>query len=461
MTAYSLLTVVLLGACRSKQTTTRTEVPVDTEAERPAWVRSRPVTETYYVGIGLCPKGRPDYQETAKKNALNDLASEISVTVQGNSLLYTLDRKQSFDEQYTSTVQTRTKEQIEGYELVDSYDGPNEYWTYYRLSKADFARLKAERKQKAIDQATDLYVRAKASLAVGDLKTAFDQDLRALIAMKEYWGESDQVTLDGRQFPLANELFGNLQDMASRIRLAVLPERCALDYANRFKREMLITATFAEGGHALAQLPIAITYPGQSGQVSESRNTDADGRARTTVQRVDLDISAPEMIVRPDVDALVSKDLDAAFTKPLIGSLTIPEAHVPIDRTMPKAFIRSSEKNLGQALTDGGFALALKEELTGKGFRFTDRAADADMEVDVAADTRETGETNGFFTANLDASLTVRDRRSGEVIYEGGRQGVKGIQLSYAKAGLDAYKKASQDLRKDVVPAMMDAILQQ
>jgi hypothetical protein len=279
--------------------------------------------------------------------------------------------------------------------------------------------------------------------------------------MKEYWGESDQVTLDGRQVPLANELFGNLQDMASRIRLAVLPERCALDYANRFKREMLITATFAEGGHALAQLPIAITYPGQSGQVSESRNTDADGRARTTVQRVDLDISAPEMIVRPDVDALVSKDLDAAFTKPLIGSLTIPEAHVPIDRTMPKAFIRSSEKNLGQALTDGGFALALKEELTGKGFRFTDRAADADMEVDVAADTRETGETNGFFTANLDASLTVRDRRSGEVIYEGGRQGVKGIQLSYAKAGLDAYKKASQDLRKDVVPAMMDAILQQ
>ena len=452
---------MLLGACKSKQVATQVEVPVNTEAELPAWVRSRPVTDTYYIGIGQCPKGRDDYQETAKKNALNDLASEISVNVEGNSLLYTLDRKQSFDEQYTSTIKTRTNEQLEGYELVDSYDGNGNYWTYYRLDKAAYAQLKAARKQKAIDQATDLYGRANTSLAAGDLKSAFDQDLRALIAMKDYWGESDQVTVNGNQIPLANELFGDLQAMTSGVRLAVLPERCALDYANQFKREMLITATYADGGHALAQLPIVITYPGASGAITESRNTDGDGRARTTVQRVDLAAAAPEMVVRPDVDALVSKDLDPAFTTPLVGSLTIPEAHVPIDRTMPKVFIRSTEKNLGQPLTDAGFTLAIKEALTSQGFRFTDSATGADMEMTVTADTREMGESNGFFTANLDASVLVRDRKSGETIYEGGRQNVKGIQLTYIKAGLDAYKKAGQGLKNDLVPALMNSILQQ
>lgn len=50
---------------------------------------------------------------------------------------------------------------------------------YYRLSKSEHARIKAARKQKAIDQATDLYGRAKSSLASGDMKTAFDLDLRA------------------------------------------------------------------------------------------------------------------------------------------------------------------------------------------------------------------------------------------------------------------------------------------
>ena len=457
--AFALLATVLFPACKSKQPAVKAEIPVATEAQRPAWVNARPVKDADYIGIGQCPKGRPDFQETAKKNALNDLASEISVTVEGNSLLYTLDRKYKFDEEFTSTINTSTKERIEGYELVDSYDGPDSYWVYYRLSKSEHARIKAERKQKAIDQATDLYGRSKSSLASGDMKTAFDLDLRALIAMKEYWGESDQVTVDGRQMPLANQLFSDLQSMTSGVRLAVLPERCGLNWSNRFKREMLVSATLSPAGHALAQLPITIEFPGQSGKVTESRNTDTEGRARTTIQRLDLQASAPEMVVRLDVDALVSKDLDPTFTRPLLGSLTIPEVRVSIDKTMPSVYFTDSEKNMGQALPESPLLLALKEELTTMGFRAVARPAEADLEMGITANTREMGESNGFFTVALDHALKVRDRRSGDVIYEGGKQGVKGIQLNYQKAGLDAYKKAALDLRKELVPAVVNAVL--
>ncbi len=448
------------AACKSKQYVSPAEKPVAIGATAPAWVTSRPVSDADYIGIGISPKNRADYQETAKKNALNDLASEISVTVEGNSLLYTLDRKYKFEEEFTSTISTSTKERMEGYELVDSYDDGNTYWTYYRLNKAEYARIKAERKQKAIDQASDLYGRAGASLATGDLKSAFDLDLRALVAMKEYWGESDQVTVDGKQVPLANELFNDLQKMASGVRLAVLPERCALDWPNRFTREMLVTATFSGSGRPLAQLPIVTTYPGRDGKVSESRNTDAEGRARITVQRIALGVPAPELVVRLDVDALVSKDLDAAFTAPLIGSLTVPEVHVPIDRTMPKVHVGGTEKNLGTPVAETPLALALKEELTAKGFRITDSSADADLLMEVTGNTREMGESNGFFTVALDNALQVRDRRTGVVVYTGGKQGVKGIQLNYVKAGLDAYKKAALDFRSDIVPAMISTVLQ-
>lgn len=455
------LVLLTFAGCTSKRPAADTAHPVGSGPQRPAWVQARPVSATDYVGIGLCPKTRPDYQETAKKNALNDLASEISVRVEGNSLLYTLDRKSAFSEEFTSTINTRTDEQLEGYELVDTYENANEYWIYYRLDKAEHARIKAEKKRKAIAQATDGYQRARQRLAAGDLKGAFDQDLRALIAMKDHWGESDQVEVDGRSVPLANEIFNDLQRLTSGVRLSALPERCALDYANRFRREMLISAAFAGTGgtHDLAQLPLVLTYPGLSGPVGESRNTDSEGHARTTVQRVDLDIAAPELLVRLDVAALVSKDLDPAFTKPLISSLTVPELHVPIDRTMPRVFIRATETNLGQPVADAGVALGLKEELTKKGFRFVERAADADMSLDVTAGTREGGEASGFFTAYLDVAFSFKDRRTGDTIYEGGRQGVKGIQLTYPKAGLDAYKKAAQDLRKDLVPAMMNALL--
>ncbi len=455
-----LVFLLLLSACRARQTVQPPEPAGQVELPKPAWVTGRPVSSADYIGIGIASKTRPDYQETAKKNALNDLASEISVQVEGNSLLYTLDRKYKFDEEFTSTIRTSTQERLEGYELVDTYESGSEYWMYYRLDKEAHARAKAARKQQAIDQATDLYKRARAGLAAGDLRTAFDLDLRALVAMKDYWGENDLVPIGERSVPLANELFNDLQRMAGGVHLAVLPERCALDWSNRFRRELLITASFAAGGKALPQLPLIIGFPGAEGKVNESRNTDADGRARITIQRVSLAAAAPEAVVELDLKALVSKDIDPAFTAPLLGSLAVPAVHVPIDRLLPKVFFTGHERNLGQVLGNDPLALVLKEELTAKGFRAVDCPVDADLVVEVVADTRPAGESSGFFTAVLDETIKVIDRRSGETIHEAGKQGIKGIQLDHGKAGMDAYKKAAQEVRAEVVPALLNALFQ-
>ena len=449
-----ILVLVALG-CKGKQPAVQT--PVSTEAARPTWVGSRPVTSGYYVGIGLANKNRPDAQETAKKNALNDLASEISVTVEGNSLLYTLDRKSTFDESFTSTIKTSSAELLEGFELVDTYENNSEYWTYYRLSKAEHARIKAERKAKAIGIATDLRSRAKASLAAGDLKGAFDQDLRALIAMKAYWGENDIVELNGVQVPLVNALYSDLQQLSSGVAFSILPERCVLDYSNGFKREVVIKARYT-GGSSLVQLPVVVTYPGISGKVTELKNTDTDGNLRTTIQRVANDQNtAPEIAVTLNMDELIHTETDQALAKALGSSLTVPQKRAPIDRVMPKVYMRAQESNLGKPVNDAGAASAIRQELTSNGFRFVDREADCDMLLDLTSTTRQGGESNGFFIAYLDITYSIRDRRTKDVIHEGGEQSVKGVQLTFEKAGLDAYKKAITDLKKELVPGIMNA----
>ena len=461
MKRYIPLIVLVLVSCKGRKDASKDpQVATPVETPRPEWVSVRPSGDFDYIGIGSCPKARADYQESAKKTALNDLASEISVRVEGNSLLSSLDDKTHFTETFNSNVRTTTNEQLEGYEMVETWQNDKEYWVYYRLSKAEHARLKNLKKNQALDLAKDGYLRAMQQLVVGDLKGAFDQDLRGLIAMKEYWGESDLVTVGDRQVPLANEIFADLQRLISGVRLTVLPERCVLDYGNRFKRELLISASFADGrqNRDLVQLPVSIIYPGLSGKVSESKSTDTEGHVRTTVQRVEMSGAAADLVVRLNMDELVSKDLDPVFVKPLISSLTVPEVRVPIDRTMPKVHITSDETNLGRPVT-AGIATGIKEELTSKGFRFTDRIADADLLMDVKASTRQGGESSGFYTALLDVTYTFRDRRTNETIVEGGKQGLKGIQLDYVKAGMDAYKKAGNDLRKDLVTSMMNALL--
>lgn len=202
MRRAALIAALVFVACKgSQQAQTPPSPPPDT---RPEWVRSRPVSSAYYIGIGLGSKARGDAQDVARKNALDQLAQEISVRVEGNSLLFTADGRNRFDETFTSTIRTTSTEQLEGYEAVDTWESPTEVWMYYRLSKSEHARLKAERKAKAIATALDLHQRSRTSIAAGNLREAVDQDLRALIAMKAYWGENDLAELDGKQMPLAN-----------------------------------------------------------------------------------------------------------------------------------------------------------------------------------------------------------------------------------------------------------------
>lgn len=462
MKRFVIIAAVGIAGCKGhQQVASSTGTTTDTGTQKPAWVNSRPVSDVYYIGIGLCPKNRSDFQETAKKNALNDLASEISVKVEGSSLLYTLDQKTSFSESYTGTINTSTSEQLEGYELVDSWDGGTDQWIYYRLSKAEHARIKAERKSKAIGTATDLYMRAQQSLVAGDLKTAIDQDLRALLAMKEYWGENDKALIGEKEVPVVNEIYGHVQSTVNGVLLTSLPDRCKLEQSGHFRRELMISARTSDGKRSrdLPQLPLVITYPGMSGKVSELKSTDTDGHVRVSVQRVELQAASRELIATIDMGALVSKELEPAFIGPLVASLNVPKLTVPIDVDMPRVFMQALETNLGQAIGDAGASVAIKEELTSRGFRFVDSPMEADLLMKVNGATRQGGEANGFFTAYLDLSVSFKDRRTGETVYEGGKQGVKGIQLNYAKAGIEAYKKASQDLRGEIVTAMLNALL--
>ena len=65
----------------------------------PDWVSQHPIDNSYYIGIGSCnKKSYPvDFNSIAKKNALNDMASSVSVRVQGESFLNTMEKLKMLD----------------------------------------------------------------------------------------------------------------------------------------------------------------------------------------------------------------------------------------------------------------------------------------------------------------------------------------------------------------------------
>ena len=94
-----VLIFFFLFACKSKQELIPLEV-----ASKPAplWVSNRPNNRMKYVGIGFADKNKGgNYQIEAKKNALYDLTSEITVDISSNSVLYTVQNDNKFNQNFS------------------------------------------------------------------------------------------------------------------------------------------------------------------------------------------------------------------------------------------------------------------------------------------------------------------------------------------------------------------------
>lgn len=458
-----LLYIPLLVLTLSCSSSKKTQDPVSNQSaldDRPSWVKSRPMSGSDYIGIGIASKNRPDHIEVAKKNALNDLASEIKVNISGNSFLHTLEREYEFEESFMSSIQATTDEDLEGYQMQGTYDGSGDYWVYYRLSKAEHARIQREKREKAQGLSIDFYNKSKDALNSNNLKSALDLQLKALFALKEHWGEENRVELNGEQVYLENEIYNNLQRTMEGVRIEVSPSPIILTYKNEFRQEVSINTKFhAADPFMLNQVPLILKYQGIHKKIKERKRTGDNGMLEYVITDVEFADNSNELFIQIDMDAIISDEVDEEMAKTMIAALPNNELRVPIRMELPMLYISSSEKNLGQMLNGGELATILKGELTKSGFSFTNNSAQADLLINLQANTTQGGQSNDFYVSYLNLTLTVKDKRSGLVVFEDGLQSMKGVQLNYTKAGLNAYKKAGEELKKNKTDDLISAIL--
>ena len=116
--------MVVLFACKTKEVVQ--QVP---ETPKPHWVESRPLNNLDYIGIGVAQIAPGvNFIEAAKNNALSDLASEIKVNLESNTIYSQTERGGVVNEDFRSTIKTSAAADIEGYEMAGSWQNSDEYW---------------------------------------------------------------------------------------------------------------------------------------------------------------------------------------------------------------------------------------------------------------------------------------------------------------------------------------------
>ena len=446
--------IVLFVSCKSQQPN-QTEVVVSTD-DRPYWLKSRPIDHAYYVGISGTSKTNNefDYASNTKSKALEDLASEIKVKVESNSVLFQLERNDSFRDSYESVIKSKTSQEIEGFELVGAWETDTEYWVYYRLSKTVFKEQQLRKQRTAQNLALDLFKKGKLFEENGDVLTALSSYLNSLKALHDYLGDLNEVEYEGEIIYLGPELYNSVQVLMKKISIS---SSSSLDYKRGVTREKKIVAIVRYNNTPLANIPLTAIFTSGKGQLSKGVQSNDKGKATFFLSSISSASRSQEIVLAIDLDKVRKQDM---LYGAMLESIQLPSQVISVSVTGPTVYFIAKEKILGRASSSMFLKDYLTKKIVNQGFTVTTTKSDADLICMIDADTKKGAENSGIFVSYMTASFSVKTRSTKKVIYTGKLIDVKGVQLDFQTAGLDAYKKSFKQIDKKILPEMQRVVFE-
>ncbi|MEM6359123.1 MAG: hypothetical protein AAF149_17585 [Bacteroidota bacterium] len=116
----------------------------------------------------------------------------------------------------------------------------------------------------------------------------------------------------------------------------------------------------------------------------------------------------------------------------------------------PTVYVQSTELSLGEQRTIPILSPSIKKELAGLDYQFVNNKEEADYAVEIEAATREGQRNNIAFFSYLDATVSMKDLKTGKEIYKYSVSNVKGGGSDFNRADAKAYEKAKKMIANDL-----------
>lgn len=445
--AYFILVLVVVQACGGSKKV----VQVIPEVE---WAKSRPNLPSYYVGIGQSNKvGTPnEYMQTAKQNALADMASDISVNISSNSVISAFETQNLFFEDYSQTIKAETQKELEGYELVDSWEDETQYWVYYRLSKAQYQKLSEEKKTAAALKSVDFYSKALESIDNGDLRTGIVLLIKALEPIKQYFSETISVTFRGQEIYLGNEI---IQKFSQTVNSLVIngPQSVDAKIGTGITQDQLTYQVTNAGGVPQNGIQLKATYSEKVIQNSKSV-TGIDGKVSYSVDVVRSDKNQEKFTVAIDLDNLIKEGTTESVLKKMLVKVTTPNVPTAINVVKPKLFVKTAlaSKN------DDILAKAASSKLLMMGVPIVNSESEADYSLVVSSSMSNPVKASNYTTVQLTVTVVLKNA-SGAEVYRKAIDKIKGSHFDANQAISAAYSEASKKIENSIVREIVENVI--
>jgi len=442
---YIFVLAAVLVSCKAKQVAA--PAPVVVEIKAPNWVSSRPNSGFKYVGIGFVDKGKGgSYQIQAKKNALYDLASEIKVDISSNSVLYTVQNNNNFNENFSSLIKLSSSDNIEGFTLVDSYENEKQYWVYYQLDKQEYADLKAKKKQQIITKASNLIVASFYDEKNKDFSSSLKKRIQAFGVLTPYL--SEEINFDPAQangvknvFDLTNLIQAQLESItvvAQKIMPVLKPYQLIYN--------PIVYSLQLKSKAPLQNFPLLVSSDEDKINVNEKTSTNTAGELQIKVNSVEPLNQNVAFSLSPDITTLMGTDsVSSAGVRLLKQFIQTPALKVQANVSNITIHVKSIENNFRKATGLNSIETFIKQKFNGQEIRLVDRPEEADYVIESVAETKEDissailAQNYNIKLVALVIDLQLKKQSTNEVLFKAQVNDVYGYANSLDNAGLNAY----------------------
>lgn len=317
-------------------------VCVAVTAQVPDWVKTRPVQEKSYTGIGMALMSDNDYMKKATSNAIADIASQIAIKVEDNSFLHLVDVDGKSRELFEDKITSSLAAWIEGQKLVDSYNDGRMYYVYYTLDKDVYARNAQKRRDNCIQAGLDYLHKGRDAEAQMNLSSAAQLYGKGLETV-EPWVFMDLRTTDnGTTVNLPSELYNAFIGVFGN--MAITTNTVFLE-GEAFKAIATpIAGCLSKNGNVVPNMKLKAEFATGGGDVSPATETDYTGTAEFYVTNITSKDNVQELRITLDDSFL--NTLPAAYRQ-LATSQQLPAAKVTIQlKDSPvSAYLYTNEDN--------------------------------------------------------------------------------------------------------------------
>lgn len=419
-TSLYISLVLLLFSCSSSKKTQE----LATENPRPDWIMQKPISSAYYYGLGNANLRvhTTEFQSVAKNKALEDMASEIEVSIDAQSVLRQKETNQSFIENYEATTKIDVRNNIQDYEAVESWHNDSEYWVLYRLNKSEYKRLEQERKNKAISKSIHYL---DLSDEENDYKLNFEYLLQALDAIKPYLNYPLEVERNNEALYLGNYILSLINNELSELKLSLSNKNVQLEWSNCFSST--ITYSLQHNNIPVANMPIRVKF---NSYAAQKLIADNDGFIMYNINAEYYENLPDQINAWIKTSDMIKDPIIAAFYEKEYGFISL---NVGIKK--PTVYINTTQGQgtLNKIVEKAKAKVSLNSE-------------NAEINIKVDFKVKPIGQVNDFYTSSCAIQMDIYDNNN-TLIEQKIWPSVKGVHTDRMSANNKAIENALKQVK--------------